>query len=285
MKLTAFLEEVFAPRRMVRESNLRQYVIQIRHFGRFLGREPELSDLTDDLVSRFLLTFARTRSTPTVNKARTHLLAMWRYAARKRLVTEFPDVLKLPEPQRVPQAWTLDQLRALFAAAARMHGRYGPVPAPTWWSVFLRFLFETGERASAALSLRWDWIDLQTGRVVIPAEERKGRRKDGLYWLRPATLELLRAMPREGDRVFPFPLCMCSYYLHWAKLLRLAGLPVSRSSKTQKMRRSFASHLEAAGGDATKALLHEDRGTTARHYLDPAVVGAAPAWRSLPDVG
>lgn len=70
-----------------------------------------------------------------------------------------------------------------------------------------------------------------------------------------------------------------------AKLLKLAGLPVSRHSKTQKMRRTFASHLEASGGDATKALLHDDRGTTARHYIDPAVVGAAPAWRSLPDVG
>lgn len=285
MTLTTFLEAQYAPLRMVREENRKQFAIQIRHFERHLGRASTLADLTDAAVSRFLVAFAKGRSIPTVNKARTHLLALWRFAARKRFVADFPDVMKLVEPRRIPQAWTLPQLQALFAATTQMIGQYGPVPAPQWWAAFLRVLFDTGERAGAALAIEWDWLDLQTGRLVIPAEYRKGRSKDAEHWLRPATLAMVKALPRKGRQVFPFPLERSSYFLHFAKLLKRAGLPFGRKHKSQKMRRCFASYLEAAGGNATEGLLHSDRGVTEKFYLDPQIVGKKPASRLLPDVG
>jgi hypothetical protein len=51
-----------------------------------------------------------------------------------------------------------------------------------------------------------------------------------------------------------------------------AGLEyVPRKSGPQKMRRTFASHLEAAGGSETKALKHTDRRVTEESYLDPRI--------------
>ena len=38
------------------------------------------------------------------------------------------------------------------------------------------------------------------------------------------------------------------------------------------MRRSFATHLEAAGGNATQALHHSARSLTERSYLDPVLI-------------
>jgi hypothetical protein len=49
------------------------------------------------------------------------------------------------------------------------------------------------------------------------------------------------------------------------------------------MRRSFASHLHAAGGDATKALHHSTRSVTINHYIDPRIAGTEAYWRQMPD--
>jgi hypothetical protein len=62
-------------------------------------------------------------------------------------------------------------------------------------------------------------------------------------------------------------------------------LPTDRSCKPQKMRRSHASHLKAAGGDATASLMHESDSTTRKSYLDPSITDSPPAaklFRILP---
>lgn len=284
MTLTTFFEATYSPLRLVGCSNHHQYAVQIRHLRRFLEREPELSDFHDDTLTRFLGWLGSGRSAATVNKARTHLLALWRFAARKKLVAEYPDVVKIKEPERIPRAWTVEQVKILLAATTLMHGRYGSIPAPDWWQAFLRVLFDSGERASATLAMRWSWIDLDSGRVTIPAEYRKGKVKDASYILRTAAMEALRKIRGPGEDVFPWPLCRASFFLHFGKLLRRAKLPSDRRSKSQKMRRTFASHLESAGGNATQALQHSSRSVTERSYLDPAIVGRVAPSSLLPEV-
>jgi hypothetical protein len=39
----------------------------------------------------------------------------------------------------------------------------------------------------------------------------------------------------------------------------------------QKVRRTFASHIEAAGGNATQALSHTSRRVTEKSYIDPRI--------------
>ena len=54
-----------------------------------------------------------------------------------------------------------------------------------------------------------------------------------------------------------------TFYNHYKKLLELAGLPyVPHKSGLQKVRRTFASHNEAAGGNSTQALSHTSRRVT-----------------------
>lgn len=59
-------------------------------------------------------------------------------------------------------------------------------------------------------------------------------------------------------------------------------LPHDRRCKPQRIRRTFASFIESAGGDATEALGHSCRRVTLESYIDPTVVRKPPPNRLLP---
>ena len=72
--------------------------------------------------------------------------------------------------------------------------------------------------------------------------------------------------------IFEFGGTSPTFYRHYKKLLKLAGLPyVPHKSGLQKVRRTFASHIEANGGNATAALAHTARRTTEKSYIDPRI--------------
>lgn len=96
-----------------------------------------------------------------------------------------------------------------------------------------------------------------------------------------AALERIREPAR--DLIFPWRLHRSTFYHHYRRLIERAGLSYTRSGP-QKMRRSFASHLEAAGGNATAALQHCNRSVTLKSYIDPRIVRPEAAWRKLPKI-
>ena len=71
----------------------------------------------------------------------------------------------------------------------------------------VRFLFLTAPRRDEVLGLRWDWLDLESGVLVIPPEnEKSGRRRGELrrVAISPAASKLLaearEALFAEGVR-------------------------------------------------------------------------------------
>jgi integrase len=95
--------------------------------------------------------------------------------------------------------------------------------------------------------------------------------------LLPQLLALRDIRSPSREVVFELTFDDSVFYSRYRKLIESAGLKyVKRQTKPQQMRRSFASHLEALGGNATKALRHSDRRVTDRSYLDPKVVDSQP---------
>lgn len=93
------------------------------------------------------------------------------------------------------------------------------------------------------------------------------------YRLPYDSIESLRAISRpRRSLLFPWPYNPTYIYDHYKKLLEAAGLPTDRKSKFHRMRKSTASHFEAAGGNATKLLDHTSRRVT-ENYLDPRITG------------
>lgn len=254
------------------------YLISIRSFARFLGREPRVSDLTDDTVNRFLCHFRELpRSPATVNKERANLTALWRFGCRKQFLTVWPDVPRDVMPEVVPIAWLPDELDKLFAQARKMTGWIGGVPAANWWTALLLVCWDTGERITAILSLRWADIDLSEGWAVAPAGSRKGGRSDEAYRLHPDTVIALTAIRYPArTEVFPWPHHPTYIWQRYERLLKMAGLPADRRSKFHRIRRSVGSYIKAAGGDATETLRHRDSRVT-RRYLDPRICGPKQA--------
>lgn len=250
------------------------YERTVKLFTEYLSRPATLADFSDDTANRFLAWFSDRGCSPyTVNKERDNLLAVWRFAARKGFVSQWPDVPPEVEPARIPLAWTEAELSKLFGAIRRQCGRIGDVPASDFWNALHMVAWDSGERISAMMDLRGEWLDLAGGWLVVPAAIRKGRTADMLFKLAPDTVAALRKLsPRSGVPVFYWPYGRTYLWKKYERVLEDAKLPVNNKSKFHRMRKSVASHYEAAGGDATKLLGHSARKVTLA-YLDPRIVG------------
>lgn len=274
--LRAVYVELYYPHKLQASSpkTHSQYLIQLRHFDEFLGRDATLADLTDETVSRCLgwLRQQRHQAAPTANKFRSHILALWRFLARKHIVPVWPDVCALPEPERIPRCWSAEELRALFDACKAMPGKIGGISAGSWWFALHLVLWDTGERITAVVKSRWIDVDMRDRWMFFPAEHRKGGKKDRQFRLHPDTIDALLAIRSPTrDLVFPWPATPTSLWDEYNLVLRRAELPTDRKSKFHRMRKSVATHAEAAGMNATEILGHSSRRVT-ESYIDPRFI-------------
>jgi integrase len=285
------------------DNTKRLYKNTLDCFARCLGRPPLLSDLNDDTVAGFIAWTVDTpatrygkvcgpRSPRTANKHRDQLLAIWRFAARKRHVEEFPDVEPLKEPKRLPRCWSPEQMQAILAAARGYggpntgHRSYGGIAPGLWWETLLQTLYFTGLRIGAAMQLRTFDFDAGRRRLFVPAEFQK-QNADQSFPLgqefAAALASFIAAKPRE--LIFPWPSSIQTLYNQFKTILKRAGLPTGRFDKFHKIRRTSATFAElyAGKGTATHHLGHADARVTER-YLDRSMLPEINVADALPSV-
>jgi integrase len=195
MKLLTFFREKYKPLRLLGRSanTTRLYEISIRNFGRTLQHEPTLDDLTDmNVVKHMQAMLDAGRTAATANKDRAQLLTLWRQAHRTGLVGLYPEVPQLPEPIRTPDAWLPEDIDRLLAATDKQVGHFGSVPRSLWWRSLILLALDTGERIGALRQASWDWFRGEW--FNVPAEARKGGRRDRAYRLGSDTLGHLQAI-------------------------------------------------------------------------------------------
>jgi integrase len=144
---------------------------------------------------------------------------------------------------------------------------------------------ETGERINAILSTPRHCWNRPT--LTVPATIRKGGRQERIYELSPEACDLVDAVSRHsGPTVFWWVASNTALRKRWKTITRRAGLGDGRDVQFHALRRSTASHLAAAGLDATTYLGHSTDRITRRSYLDPRVVDSKrpKAWQSLPRI-
>lgn len=287
MTLEAFLETVYVPLRLRGRSaeSVRLLRHAVTQFSRWLGRPALLDDLEDLVVSQFLAARAAKLSPNSVARERSGLLAIWNLAQARGLVRLRPCVAPELIPEQIPRAFTTDELRRLAEAAGQASGWIGPIPARTFFPALIAVGLETGERINALLRTpRHCW---QRPTLRVPARIRKGGRTERVYELSPEACDLVDAVSRhDGPTVFWWVASGTALRKRWKTITRRAGLGDGREVQFHALRRSTASHLAAAGLDATAYLGHSTDRITRRSYLDPRVVDAArpKAWQQLPRV-
>lgn len=274
--VTEFLDSVYFPLRLRGKSprTLALYRRSIAMFAKHLERPARLTDFTDLSVSSHLHALEAAGKAPhTIDKERSQLLALWRFACDRRLLRHYPTIMRSRLPKRDPIAWTSDQLRQLFKAIDREPGELAGIPARLWWRALHLVMWDTSERIGALLKLTWTCLDLDARWVTIPAEIRKGKTGDETSRLHPDTVAALMAIRDPiRDLVFPWPHNYGYIWKAYGLIMSSAHLPNDRFHKFHAVRRSVASHFEAAGGNATRLLGHSSRAITERSYLDPRIV-------------
>ena len=268
------------------ESQKKNHLIAIRQLARFLGRDPVLSDLTDETVGDVMGWLVDNGRAPrTANKFKDCICAQWEFYKRKGIagIATWPEVENLPVPDRVPQCWSQEQMRSLFHAILDLRGYIHDVPQPTWWCGFVAVIYDTGERRYPVEHLPEGDVDLRAATVLFRADHRKGKRRDLIRPIHADTVAMLASMARGTPEapLFRKPFCTGTLYNRYKKILKAAGLPFGRGEMFHKLRRTTASFFEAAGGNATDLLDHSSRRVTLK-YLDPSVVGGINAVKVLP---
>lgn len=284
--IEALFTELYVPRRLIeaKPKTIHQHDVARRHLGRYLGREPLVSDLNEQTMLgfiRWLSSEDTKRAAITINKSVDKLRALWTFAARRRILPDFPELPKLKEPRRLPKGWTLTEFEAMLAACRQMYGRIEGVQAKLWWRALLLLLYYTGARIGAAMQLEWEDIDLDAGHVLFRAETQK-QFADQRFRLPADAVAALRdiAQPRR-QIVFPWVYTNTMLYYRLRYLLKAAGLPADRRSKFHKIRRTSASLLKSVGGDPTQHLGHSSPKVTAG-YLDQSIAGDGSQCHLLP---
>lgn len=274
-------------RRMTSPQTAKVYRIAIKQLGDAIGHAPTLADLSDDNLI-VLEKHLAGRSKYTINERTGRLKALWRWLAKRRYVDDWPSVDRLPVPEPERRAWTVDQVRSILKACEQMtptrhfEGQYAGVLASRWWYVWHLVQWETGERTGAMLALTWDML---TDRgLAVPGSCRKAG-KSAFYLLTGETMRRLQDFRQpERERLFPWPSSIATFYNHYRRLLKIAGLPHDRKCKPQRMRRSHLTHWAAGGGDPTARAQHSSAGLTTRFYLDETQLPAPSPSDFLPEL-
>lgn len=272
MKLIDVLHDLYAPIKGIGDRTIRLYELTIAAYGRELGREPTTADLTQLEVAKFLARRLRERAPGTAAKDRAQLRALWQFCWDHQVegTTCGPTVRRIIVPERTPECWLTAEMRRLIAAGAAENGSVSGVPAGKFWRAALMTAYDTGERVTPILELRWD--DVRDGFVIFRAESRKGGRRDIDRAISPETAQAIAEIAEpQRLKVFAWDKTISTLYNAMNRILRRAGLPANRWSKWHRIRKTTASYYEAAGGSAQRLLDHASPVVT-RRYLDPRVV-------------
>lgn len=237
-----------------------------RSFGLSVPHDDALALYHDNRLSQV--------AADTVRGELTKLIALANYLG-------FSPVIAKPRAiERCPEAWTRSQLRKLFRAVRRTKRTIWGMPGSVYWPALLGVTYDTGERIGAVLTLQASDIDSERRRVLYRAEVRKGGYRDAAASLSRRTIRdvgrLLELAPAErlfvrGSESTVWPA--------YTRILRDAGLPCDRRSKFHRLRRTHATFIHLAGGDATAAMGHRSDATTRAHYLDWQMIGRQLPWR------
>jgi integrase len=291
MKLTAFFSDTYCPMRLLGASpgSIQQYQIAIHALEKHLKREPLVSDLNADTVTRFIEgERKRGMAIATINARLRHLFALARLVRQRKLFDADLDELKLFKEKRpAPVAWTEEEMERLIASCRLARGRFMGVTAAAWWESLTLLLYDSGLRRSAAMQVRFEEIDFTTGMLRVPAERMKNG-VEQFFKLHHQTVEaILGTLPPRRKLVFPWPFTHYrSLYGRFKVILRRAGLPFSKRDMFHKVRRTTASHTARLLGEgvASMQLGHQDQSTIKR-YVDPRFTARHDASDFLPRPG
>lgn len=232
----------------------------------------ELNELT---LLRWISVRRSQVAVATVARDQGNLLTLWRFAAKRGLLPPPPEMERIEVPVKIPQAWTLDEVGRLLDVVREQTGwlerkrgprSMWPIRLSDWWASLLSFVYDTGSRISAALSVRPHDLNLQTRRCILRAETSKTGLEQCVGFSEETGRWIGRHLDERRAFVWPWPWARRKLWLDLRALVCQAGIPLAGF---HQMRRTTATQLVIAAGweQARVALGHSSERMTKR-YVD-----------------
>lgn len=297
--LELFYWNVYIPARLARrpETTKEQYALTVKRFDEFtlaeLGRHFSIDEITDEHVDLFKVW--RKASAATVNKDLRNLRALVNLALRRtnsatgqKYRTTPIDWIFEQEDLDEPEAWSIDEFRAILQSCNQETGSICGVPASKWWRAQQLTILNTSARITAVMLSRTENLNLQAGTLKLPGSTQKSR-KGQIDRLHDMTLKALWSIyDPERPLVFPWPYDQNvdgwpALNHAYRRILKRAGLPTTSKDLFHKLRRTNATYCAAAAGieAARDQLRHSHVSVTAR-YIDATKFDRPAAKELLP---
>ncbi len=186
-----------------------------------------------------------------VNSYRSSINAIWTGAM---IAGESPEsngrlVPSARVSRTIPIAWTLDDLAKLLEAAKTKRGRrknrWGTIRRDFWVGMYL-FLYDTGARFGAALSVQAVDVNIRKRTVLLRAENDKTD-ADQLVSISDETADVLQRLIDDGhELVWPNGVNRQQLYDEHKRTLQSIGLPFDRYHMFHCFRKTTATQLTIA---------------------------------------
>lgn len=274
--VTNYILTVYVPSSLdLKLNSARQLVIAASLFNQWAGRDVLLSELSPELVTKFLRSLGESGRAPrTVNGRRSSIVTVWRHAARRGLAPRFDpaDIPRRKAPRRHPTSWTAAEMTAIIS-----HLKHD------WLKTLCVFLYETGTRLTAALELTWENWEPERLLMQLPSETAKTGAEQFVR-VSERTASRIESLRTDRTKIFPCPNDRRAIWGELRRACKLAGLPHTRRDLFQKIRRTTATLTAAATSVeiASRQLGHTSARMTLSAYIDPRMMPTVQSVDVLP---
>lgn len=272
--LRDYWDDTYMPCQLVGCSSrtIQAHKTALRLWGRWPDRVP-IAEITSRHLARYSAWLLPGRSAASVNSYIRPILAILNYAARDGDIPKAPTYRKLREPIRSPLAFTKGEFVAVLRVAESLDGTIAGIRACLWWPSFLCAGFETGLRIQAELSIASRDVLLDQRGFFCQAEPQKDK-EAAWFPLSPGTMDRIRAIfDSRRERLWPADRNVDTLRARLRQMMADAKIyaPMGACSVFHRLRKSTASYIAAAGGNAQLKMGHSSPSTT-KHYLDSRIV-------------
>jgi integrase len=244
-----------------------EYAAKVRYccraFVDWLGIEPDVADLTADMVNEFLEKLQESERRPdTVAGYRRALLLIWNEAFREGDCDTPPLRVRRIRTYRDPvEAFTHEEIEKVLLEAGAVDGHFrNGAKISELWKCLILSAYGTGLR-------RGDLLRVKRKDVGADGVCRVRQNKTGypvIVRFPKDALALRDAMMVVDDRMIPWPFHANALPRQFRKLCQAAGV---RSGQFRWLRRSAGSYADAEKfGNGSLLLGHRDRRMFVAHY-------------------
>lgn len=268
------------------DGSIEQLSLRAKLLTQFAGGELTLGGLSDELLNRWLVARQEQGLSPdTVAADRVKALTLWRSAAQAGLCQPPGKIRRIKRPQKIPRAFTLDDVRQLLAAADKLQGTIQLKIEGKWWDsgvsrrlywlAWIRAAYDSALRRSDLLAIERNWIrPTDSGGAVSLVQHKTG--KVIVKRFRDTTMRAIDDLC-AGRKTGPI---WCGYPSRrvWCQAFKRLCKRAGVDGSGKWLRRSSASYVAREHGrdEAKRHLGHKSDGVVDASYLDPLIAFDEP---------